>query len=84
MLFCLMSEIIHPRLTNIQRREAELSIILPRVNNFSIKQKQAWNICFVIWNQHQTESRKIKANKTQQISVKAQVLFIITELQLKL
>ena len=37
MLFCLMSEITHPRLTNIQRRKAELNIILPRVNNFNIK-----------------------------------------------
>ena len=37
-----------PRLNNIQRREAELNIILPRVNNFDIKQKSAWNICFII------------------------------------
>ena len=28
---------------NIQRREAEVNIILPRVNNFDIKQKKAWN-----------------------------------------
>ena len=31
---------------NIQQREAELNIILPRVNNFEIKQKSAWNISF--------------------------------------
>ena len=31
--------------SNIQRREEELNIILPRVNNFDIKQKMAWDIC---------------------------------------
>ena len=30
-----------PEVINIQRREAELSIILPMVNNFNIKQKKA-------------------------------------------
>ena len=35
-----------PEVINIQRREAELNIILPRVNNFDIKQKTEWNICF--------------------------------------
>ena len=29
-----------PEVINIQRREAELSIILPGVNNFEIKQKR--------------------------------------------
>ena len=48
MPLCLISEII--------RREAELNIILPRVNNFDIKQKKAWNICFIIYPQHQTKS----------------------------
>ena len=37
-----------PEVINIQRREAELNIILPRVNNFDIKQKKAWNICFIM------------------------------------
>ena len=37
---------------NIQRDEAGLNIILPRVNNFGIEQKKAWNICFVICHQH--------------------------------
>ena len=41
---------------NIQQREAELNIILPRVNNFDIKQKSAWNTCFIIYPQHQTKS----------------------------
>ena len=62
-------------LINIQRREAKLSIILPRVNNFNIEQKKAWNICFIICHQHQTRSGKIKTNKTQQISAKTQVFF---------
>ena len=39
---------------NIQRREAEVNIILSRVNNFDIKQKKAWNICFTICHQYQT------------------------------
>ena len=60
---------------NIQRREAEVNIILPRVNNFDIKQKKAWNICFIICHQYQTWSGKIKANKTQQTVVKTQVFF---------
>ena len=29
-----------PEIRNISRREAELNIILPSVNNFSIKQKR--------------------------------------------
>ena len=37
-----------PEVINIQRREAELNMILPRVNNFDIKQKKAWNICFIM------------------------------------
>ena len=66
---------------NIQWREAELNIILPTVNNFDIKQKMAWNICSIICHQHQTRSDKIKANKTQQISIKTQVFFRKIELQ---
>ena len=64
-----------PEVINIQRREAELNIILPRVNNFNIKQKKAWNICFIICRQHQTRSGKIKTNKTQKILVKTQAFF---------
>ena len=61
--------------------EAVLSIILPRVNNFDIKQKKTWDICFIICHQHQTRSGKIKTNKTQQISVKTQAFFVKTELR---
>ena len=76
MLFCLISWVI-----NIQRRKAELNIILPRVNYFDIKQKKkAWNICFIICHQHQARSGKIKTKKTQQISVKTQVFFVKIEL----
>ena len=70
-----------PEVINIQRREVELNIILPRVNNFDIKQKKASNICFIICHQHQTRYGKIKASKTQQISVKTQVFFDKSELQ---
>ena len=38
--------IVSPEVINIQRREEELNIILPRVNNFYIKRKNAWNIFF--------------------------------------
>ena len=43
MPFCLISEIIP---ANIQRRKAELNIILLRVNNFDIKQKR--HVIFVL------------------------------------
>ena len=69
------------KVINIQWCGAELNIILPRVNSFDIKQKKAWNICFILCHQHQTRSGKIKANKTQQISVTTQVFFVKTELQ---
>ena len=41
-----------PEVSITQRLEAKLNIILPRVNNFNIKQKSAWNICFSICPQH--------------------------------
>ena len=31
-------------------------ITLPRVNNFDIKQKMTWNVCFIIYPKHQTKS----------------------------
>ena len=77
-LFCHNRRIFHafllnirnysPKVINNQQREAQLNIILTRVNNFDIKQIfKASNICFIICHQHQTRSGKIKANKTQQI-----------------
>ena len=78
MPFCLISEIIP---ANIQRRKAELNIILLRVNNFDIKQKRACNICFIICDKQQTRSGKTKANKTQEFSVRTQVFFVKTELR---
>ena len=36
------------QVNNIQQREAELNTLLSRVNNFNIKQKKVWNICFII------------------------------------
>ena len=38
-----------PELSNIQRLEAELNIILPKVNNFDVNPKLALNICFIIY-----------------------------------
>ena len=55
--------------------------MLLRVNNFDIKQKKAWNICFILCHQHRTISGKIKTSKTQQIPVKTQVFFVKTELR---
>ena len=55
--------------------------MLPRVNNFNIKQKKPWNIYFIICHQRQARFGKIKANKTQQVSVKTQVFFVKTELR---
>ena len=40
-----------------------------------LDKKKSWNICFIKWHQHQTRSEEIKANKTQQISVKTKVFF---------
>ena len=55
-----------PEVRNIQRREAELNIILPRVNNFDIKQKSTWSSCFIIYPQHQTKFW-VHANKVKEI-----------------
>ena len=38
-----------PEVINIQRREAELNIILPRVNNFDIKQKKTHGIFVLLY-----------------------------------
>ena len=39
------------------------------------------SICFSICHQHQARCGKIKANKTQQISLTTQDFFVKTELQ---
>ena len=79
MPFCLMSY-YSPEVINIQRREAELNIMLPRVNNFDIKQKNAWNICFIICHQHQTRSGQMKTNKTPNFGQNTR-FFVKTELR---
>ena len=70
-----------PEVINIERREVELNIVLPKVDNFDIKLKKAWDICFTICHQHQTRSGKIKTNKIQKMLVKTQGFFVKTELQ---
>ena len=62
-----------PNVINIQRRYVKLNILLPSMNNFDIKQRKAWNICFITCHQNQTRSGKIKDSKTQQFLVKTQV-----------
>ena len=42
----------------------ELSIILPKVNKFDIKQKSVWIICSIIYPQHQIKSW-VNANKAK-------------------
>ena len=44
--FLLNVRIHSPEVINIQRRETELKIILPRVNNFDIKQKKGMEYLF--------------------------------------
>ena len=53
-----------PEVSKIQRREADLNIILPRVNNFNIKQKSAWNICYIIYPQYLAKSW-VNSNKAK-------------------
>ena len=62
---CNNKQISHAFLFNIRKYSHEVSnIILLRVNNFDIKQKLAWNICFTIYPQHQTKSW-VNANKAK-------------------
>ena len=56
---------------NVQRREAELHIKLPRVNDFDIKQKKGMDYHFII----------VKPNKTQKILVKTSFFIVKTELR---
>ena len=62
-----MSGIIHQG--NIQQCEVVYYLPLHRVSNFDTKQKIAWNICFIIHPQHQTKSKWVNPNNTQNISV---------------
>ena len=54
-----------------------MNIILPRLNNFDIKQKRRGMLVLL----YATNTKKDLANQTQQILVKAQVFFVKTELQ---
>ena len=64
-----------PEVINIQRREAELNILLPRVNNFEIKQKKGMEYLFYYMPSTPNNIWEIMTNKIQQISVKTQVFF---------
>ena len=57
-----------PEVSNIQRREAELNIILPMVNNFNIKQKMTWNVSCIRYPQRQTKPRCPKRGEWKQDS----------------
>ena len=69
-----------PGVINIQQRDTELNIVLPRVNNFDIKQKKAWDICFIICHQHPTRSGRTKTNKTANFGQNTR-LFVKAELK---
>ena len=70
-----------PEVINIQRREAELNILLPRVNNFEIKQKKGMEYLFYHMPSTPNNIWEIMTNKIQQISVKTQVFSVKTELR---
>ena len=70
-----------PEVINIQRREAELNILLPRVNNFEIKQKKDMEYLFYYMPPTPNNIWEIMTNKIQQISVKTQVFSVKTELR---
>ena len=82
MNFSDIKQIFYAFLFNVRNYSPEvMNIIFLRVNNFDIKQKKAWNICFIICHQPKTRSGKIKVDKTKQILITTQVLFVKTELQ---
>ena len=60
-------EISHTLFFNIRKYSPPkiISIILPRVNYYGIKQKTLWSICFIIYLHHQ----KIKVGKCKQGTV---------------
>ena len=59
-----------PKVINIQRRKAELNIVLPRVNNLNIEQKRRGIFVLLYATNTKPRSGKIKTNKIQHISVK--------------
>ena len=70
-----------PKVINIQWREAELNIILPRVNNFDIIWKQDMEYLCYYMAPKRNKIWEDKINKTQQSSIKTQVFFVKTELR---
>ena len=52
-----------PEVIDIQRRERQLNIILPRGNNFDIKQKRHGIFVLLNCHKHQTRSGKIRLTK---------------------
>ena len=69
-----------PEVINIQRREADFNITLPRVDNFDIKQKRH-GIFVSLYATNTKQDWEGKDQQTQQISVKTQVLFVKTEIR---
>ena len=70
-----------PEVINIQRREADFNITLPRVDNFDIKQKRHGIFVSLYATNTKQDLGRGKDQQTQQISVKTQVLFVKTELR---
>ena len=67
-------QIFHAFLFNIRN-------YLPRVNNFDINQKKAWDFFFFYMPPTPKKFGNIKASKTQHFSVKTKVFFVKTEQQ---
>ena len=65
MPFSLISEIIHPRIINIQRCEAELNIILLRVNCFDIKPKRHEIFVLLYATNNKQDLRRQRLTKQQ-------------------
>ena len=54
-----------PEVINIQRREAELNIILLRVNNFDIKQKKTHGIFFLLYTTNTKQEIEFHQHQTR-------------------
>ena len=70
-----------PEVINIQRREAELNIILPRVNNFDIKTKKGIKYLFYYMPPTPNKIWEDKTNKTANFGHNT-IFFVKTELRL--